>query len=474
MENIPQENARTDSRQPVTDQTAAKGPLIVALDLLMLLNQRTEHQPAVMEFVNEIAFHFKATRVSLGWWRGENLKVIAISHTHRIESRMSAVRDLEKTMIECTDQGEAIYYPPLPDDITLTREHEQYARKHSANHLISIPLEIDQDIRGVLTLQREEPPFAVAEGDALQLIADLATRRLEDLDRSGRRWWNTGETKIKNRLAQVLGPEKTWIKATAILLSLLLAFLLFWPMPYRIKGDFSLKTNALINIPAPYDGFISAVNAQPGDEIKTGAILVSLHTAELRLKEAETLANLRRYRGESEMAQGQGKTGDYHIAVAQQAQSEAKLAMIREDLSRASIKAPFEGIITEGKLREQIGGPVKQGDILMKMTRMEDLYFQIEVPEKDIQEVLENAEVLLTFTSRPEDEYYSIVGIIEPAAVAVKENNVFFVRCPLDGEPADWWRPGMSGVARIDAGTASPLYLITHRLIDFIRLKLWL
>jgi multidrug resistance efflux pump len=387
---------------------------------------------------------------------------------------MTAVRDLEKTMIECSDQGEAIYYPPLPEDLTLTREHEQFARKHSANNLISVPLEIDQEICGVLTLQREDLPFHESEGDALLLIADLAARRIQDLDRNGRKWWNTSETKAKQWLTRFLGPEKTWFKAIGIALALLLAFLLFWPLPYRIKGDFTLKTRALINIPAPYDGFIQTVGAQPGDEVEKDKVLVSLHTAELRLKESEILANLRSLQGQAEMAQGQGKTGDYHIAIAQQSQSNAKLSMIREDLSRASLKAPFSGIITEGKLSEQIGGPVKQGDILMKMTRMEDLYFQIEVPEKDIQEVDTNAEVLLTFTSRPEDDFYSSIEIIEPAAVPVKDNNVFYVRCPLEGDAAEWWRPGMSGVARIDAGTRSPLYLITHRLIDFIRLRLWL
>ncbi|MEM1157854.1 MAG: efflux RND transporter periplasmic adaptor subunit [Verrucomicrobiota bacterium] len=454
--------------------TPGQGPLIVAMDLLLMLNERTEHQPAVMEFVNEIAFHFKASRVALGWWRGESLKVIAISHTHRIESRMTAVRDLEKTMIECTDQAEVIYYPPLPEDLTLTREHELYANKHSANNLVSIPLEIDQEVYGVLMLQRENRAFSETEGDALQLIANLATRRIDELDRHGRRWWNRSESTAKEWLAKFLGPQKTWYKAIGIAIALLLAFLLFWPLPYRIKGDFTLKTQALVNIPAPYDGFIQSVHAQPGDEVESGADLVKLHTAELRLKESEILANLRSFSGRAEMAQGQGNTGEYHVALAEQAQSTAKLAMIRADLARASLQAPFEGIITEGKLREQIGGPVKQGDILMKMTRMEDLYFQIEIPEKDIQEVISDARVLLSFTSRPEDKYYSRIDVIEPAAVPVKENNVFFVRCPLEGEAAEWWRPGMTGVARVEAGTRSPLYLLTHRLIDFIRLKLWI
>jgi multidrug resistance efflux pump len=452
----------------------AQGPLLVALDLILMLNERTEHQPAILEFVNELAFHFKAGRVSLGWWRGDVLKLIATSHTHRLESRMTAVRDLEKTMLECADQADLIYWPPLPEDLTITREHERFASQHSANYLLSVPLIVDDEVKGVVTLQREGQRFREAEGEALELIADLSARRLDDLEQRGRHWWNNSQNRIRQWLADFLGPEHTWWKAGSILGALVMAFLLFWPLPHRIKGDFTLMTEALINLPAPYDGFLESVEASPGDEVSEGAKLLSLNTAELKLKEAEALANVRRFQSQAQMAQGTGALSDFHVATAQQSETMAKLSLIRSNLQRASITAPFDGIITEGKLKEQLGGPVKKGDILMKMTRMEDLYFEIEVPERDIQEVKEGADVLLTFTSRPDIRFPGVVDIIEPAAVPVEKDSVFIIRCSRDGEIEDWWRPGMSGVARIDAGTASPLYLLTHRLIDYIRLKLWL
>jgi hypothetical protein len=34
-------------------------------------------------------------------------------------------------------------------------------------------------------------------------------------------------------------------------------------------------------------------------------------------------------------------------------------------------------------------------------------------------------------------------------------------------------RPGMQGTAKIDAGRARVIWIGTHKLIDFLRLKLW-
>jgi hypothetical protein len=36
------------------------------------------------------------------------------------------------------------------------------------------------------------------------------------------------------------------------------------------------------------------------------------------------------------------------------------------------------------------------------------------------------------------------------------------------------WRPGMAGEARIDVENRRLAWIWTHRLIDFLRLKLWM
>jgi hypothetical protein len=47
------------------------------------------------------------------------------------------------------------------------------------------------------------------------------------------------------------------------------------------------------------------------------------------------------------------------------------------------------------------------------------------------------------------------------------------VRARLLESPEPWWRPGMTGLARIDAGRQNILWLMTRRAVDALRLKLW-
>jgi len=62
---------------------------------------------------------------------------------------------------------------------------------------------------------------------------------------------------------------------------------------------------------------------------------------------------------------------------------------------------------------------------------------------------------------------------LEPVAVPEEEGNVFVVHCNFPEPPQDWWRPGMTGVGKLNVGKRTLLWIVTHRTVDFLRLKLW-
>jgi len=41
-------------------------------------------------------------------------------------------------------------------------------------------------------------------------------------------------------------------------------------------------------------------------------------------------------------------------------------------------------------------------------------------------------------------------------------------------EPAEWLRPGMEGIAKLDVGSKPVYWILTHRIADKLRLWLWL
>ena len=76
--------------------------------------------------------------------------------------------------------------------------------------------------------------------------------------------------------------------------------------------------------------------------------------------------------------------------------------------------------------------------------------------------------------SQPEHPFaVTVEKMIPLAEVDQREGNVFVLKARFNDGAQPWWRPGMSGVARIDAGRRTIAWLLTHRMIDFIRMHLW-
>jgi biotin carboxyl carrier protein len=458
---------------PPLSALQSKGPLIAALELLSQLNQETRHAPAAMTFCNELAFHFKASRVALAYLRDDYVETVAISDTSRFDRRLQTMRDLETAMQEALDQDDDVLWPASREEPIITREHEKYAKHYSIHAMCSLPLRLEHKPCGVVTLIREDRPFAPEEIDALRLMIDLAGRRLVDLDRYGRQWWRQYFMQARDGLALALGPRHTWIKFSGLVATLAVILLFLIPFPYRVTGDLMLKADALVNLPAPFDGYIKDVHAEPGDNVNKDDVLVTLDPTELKLKESESAANTQHYQSQALMAEGTDDVTQMHIYQAQAEQADAELQQVRYNLAHADLRSPLSGVVVEGDLKDKLGSPVKQGDVLMKVALLKDLYIEAQVGEQDIQAVQDGSTGEARLESRPSDVFPITVSRVEPAAVAINKGNVFKVRCQLNGDAPAWWRPGMTGVIKIRSGHTNLWFILTHRLVDFLRLKLW-
>jgi multidrug resistance efflux pump len=274
--------------------------------------------------------------------------------------------------------------------------------------------------------------------------------------------------------AKVVGPEKTWAKVLAAFGAIGLAVLFFGGMNYRVEAPFVLRTEDVAYMSAPYDGYISEVDAEIGDTFRAGSRLLSLDTRDLLLEEAAASADLSRYVREEEKARATNQLAEMRIYGAQADQARVRLESVRYHLSQAEILTPFDAYVVEGELKKRLGAPVKQGDILFRIARLDKLYVECKVDERDIHEVSMDAAVEIAFTSQPKEKFPAKVVLIEPVATTDQTDNVFIVRCELAEVPEDWWRPGMGGISKIEAGHRTFFWIIFHRTIDFLRLFFWL
>lgn len=444
-----------------------------ALDLMVLLNAEKKYMSAAMTFCNEIASRYRCSRASLGWLKDGYIRLQAVSHMEKFEKKMEAVQSLETAMEEAFDQDEEIVWPPAPDNTAVTKSHETFSREHDARFIVSLPIRLDDEPVGVLTCERSLETFAESDVRGLRVLCEQTGRRLGDLKRHDR-WVGARMTDYtREALGRLIGVEHTFAKALGIIIFLLLAFLLFGKLNYRVEAPFMLKTDDIVFLPAPFDGYIDRVLVQVGDKVEAGDLLLTLDTKELYLEESAAIANQSRYAREAEKARAENALADMRIALAMQQQAEAQLELVRYRLANAEIRAPFSGFVVEGDLKKMLGAPVRKGDILYKVALLEKMYAALDISEKDIHEVEAGMDGQIAFVSRPDMKFDIQLERIEPVAVTEDEGNVFIGRADFLGDISNWWRPGMSGISKINVGKRNVLWIVSHRTVDFLRMLLW-
>ena len=444
------------------------------LDLNVPVNEATHFLPAALAFCNGIATRFRCDRASLGWLEGGYVKLRAMSRTEQFDRQMAAAQVLEAAMEECVDQDEEILWPPPEGVTTVARDHEKFAADQKSGNVCSLPLRLDGKVVAVLMCERQAAAFSAAELQQLRLGCDQVTRRLSELKHYDRWFGARWAAHTREYFAGWLGPEHTWSKVTAIFIVLVLAALFLVRVTYRVEGNFILRSDSAEYLTAPFDGYIDQVFVRAGDLVTNGQPMLTLNRAELLLDQSGALADVARYQRESDKARASGDIAGMRIDDALAQQSQARLDLVRYRLDHAVIKSEFNGVVVEGDLRERIASPVKLGDAMFKVARIDTLYAEAEIPERDVKEILGKSKGEIAFVTQPKLKFPVTIQTVEPAAVTKKDGNVFLVRLKPDGAAATWWRPGMTGLCKLSTEKRTLFWILTHRTADFLRMKLWI
>lgn len=443
------------------------------LDLVAVANSEERFGAAALAFCNALAAQYECDRVSLGWLAGGYSKLAAVSRHEQVNRKMEAAQRIETAMDECLDQDECVVFPPPPDATFVSHDHRKLAGEGESINLLTAPLhQSGQPVAAVLC-ERAARPFSAAELPGIRLACEQVAPRLVTL-RTRDRWFGARfMTWLRERAAGLLGPRHTLAKLFALLMTLLLAVLIFWKTEHRVEGNFILRSERVSNLTAPIEGYIKEVLARSGDIVKAGQVLLRLNTDALKVEESAALAELERYTREEGRARATGGTAEMQIAATMARQAAAKLDIVRYRLAQSEIRSSMDGVILEGDLKEHLDAPVKMGDPLFRIAQLWDYTLDIQLDERDAHEVASGAAGECAFLSRPEETLPLKVDLVLPSAVEKEGVNLFAARARIEAPQADWWRPGLSGVAKINAGERSLLWIISHRTVDFLRLKLW-
>jgi len=446
-----------------------------AMEALSAVNRQERFTSVAMAFCNEVASQWRCERVSIGFLKGRYVQLKAMSHTEDFSRKMQVVQDIESAMEECLDQDVEILSPAPGESAYVSRAAEKLSKRHGPLAVLSLPLRRDGQVRAILTLERPaEKEFGLIEIETIRLACELSTARLVDLYEYDR--WIGAAIALRTRsfLAKLVGPKHTWTKVAAILCFGAVLFVIFGKGQFRPEAPFVLEATYQQVVPAPFDGYIKSVEVEVGDLVEAGSsVLGGLDTAELRLSLAASKAEKAGYLKQASAAMRDGETAQAQIAQANADKAQAQIELLEYQVGQASLVSQISGVVVKGDLKRQIGAPVTTGDVLFEVCPLESLRAQLMVPEDEIYDIKIGQEGYLATASYPGQRIKFIVERINPIAEVVNQRNVFKVRVQLQEQP-QWMRPGMEGVARVTVGERRYVWIWTRKIVNWIRMKLWL
>jgi multidrug efflux pump subunit AcrA (membrane-fusion protein) len=170
----------------------------------------------------------------------------------------------------------------------------------------------------------------------------------------------------------------------------------------------------------------------------------------------------------------QGKIAEGQQAQASMDEMKAQIDLLNYQIEHADIRAPIAGTVITGSWMDKIGGVVKQGDQMFEVAPLNDLIAVIHVAETDIAEITPGQTMKATLApkSQPEDVFDITITRVVPNGTPINQINSFELRGKIES-PQEWLKPGMEGRVKIEIGPKRVIWIVSHRIIDTVRLWLW-
>ena len=447
------------------------------LDLAAEVMQQPRFESACLTLVNRVTTQWSLVQASLGWVTGEHVKLVAISHLDRFERNSSQTQRIEDALMPAVIHGNEIWTSASDpgQDVVDTSSMAGLAKELGADRMAAIPIRDAQGItHAVLLLAFSSTSRPVTDLSHLLLAMELVQPRLSDLRSRSLSPWQRMLLQLGKLSKRIFGPEHGLAKLATVLGVALLLYAIFGTWHYRVDANAQLNTESTRLISAQFDGRIDQVYATAGELVSEGTLLVALDTRELEQQQSELVAEISKAEAETNKHRADGRLAEMEIGQSRLDQALAKIKRVEYYLQQSQSKAPFEGVIVEGEKKDLMGAPVKKGDKIFRISKIGGLYATLMVTERQMRHIQPGATGEVALLSHPDHNIpIRISSVIPVAQVKGQEGNQFMITAELMQAPQEWWRPGMTGLARIDVGSKNIVWILTHRVLDNLRLMLW-
>lgn len=150
----------------------------------------------------------------------------------------------------------------------------------------------------------------------------------------------------------------------------------------------------------------------------------------------------------------------------------AQLAYHQAQLEATRLRAPIDGRVVSGSLMFGIGDFLEPGELIATIENASSLLAEVQMPESVIAEVETGANAEATVWAHPWTGFGGTVKRIAPSAEETDHGKAVRVLVALD-RTASVLRPGMTGHAKVAAGTYPAIVVFTRALARFVLVEVW-
>jgi membrane fusion protein (multidrug efflux system) len=193
----------------------------------------------------------------------------------------------------------------------------------------------------------------------------------------------------------------------------------------RIVATGNVMANEEVQLSAEVAGRITAINFSEGTNVSKGDVLVNINDTELlaqleKVNYNQKLAEERELRAKSLLQKEAISQEEYDRALTDLNTVKAEASLIKAQLAKSKIIAPFSGTIGLRQVSE--GAFVTPGQRIATLTQIQPIKIEFSVPERFAQSVTKNSKVNFTLegTSRKfEALIYAVEPFIDPETRSV-------------------------------------------------------
>ena len=340
-------------------------------------------------------------------------------------------------------------------------------------HAMWLPLpHAAADVAGLVLVR--DLPWTVPEQALLQEWADVGRHALHALYRPRVSSWRSLKHRLHDHLA--FKPERRWWQQRAFQWTALVMVILALPVRLTVLAPGELVPAHPLVIRAPLDGVVDVFHVQPNQQVKKDQPLFGFDEALIQSRadvatQALTTAETE-YRQTSQQALNDPKSKQQlALLIGKIEEKRAEVNYLREQLGRARVLAPQDGVALFDDPSELIGKPVAIGERIMRIATPSDSEVEAWLPIADAIALAPQAPVSLYLNASPLSPVSARLRFEAHDAVQRPDGSYAYrVRATLN--EATSHRVGLKGTAKVSGDWVPLAYWVLRRPLAAVRATL--